>query len=456
MAFEMKYDIAKCRPASYNPRLLTDDKKELLAQSLSECGVLKPIIVNGNGTIIAGHQRTNAMKLLGITHAPAFIIDGINRTDEVRFNQFHNGADIEISGHPDKIMIDCEREGWNFVSHKSINIIAKGSHNGVLKKELARLLMRYGDFTSCIIDHNGRCIVSSEYAAVCKMLRRDLWIYKCGPELSARVKYYFAQDYGVFSYSHIEKHTYIQSLAQMHRLEGRSKRKSRLYENLVLPNVNKRQRILDFGAGMFAYVNHLSRMGYNIRSLEFYYRKNHDLAIDVKFVNRCIDDLISNIRRNGLFDVVICDSVLNSVDSPESERAVVDTCRALCKPGGLIFLSGRLLDGVNRRRNASISSDKTNYLYFLDLNGFTGNLRYGHWYFQKFHTKSEIKSITRRVGRLIGSDYTTHVFRLMLENSNPLSRADAHKAIDHEFSLPLPGGSYQRASEVREAISNFY
>lgn len=36
---------------------------------------------------------------------------------------------------------------------------------------------------------------------------------------------------------------------------------------------------------------------------------------------------------------------------------------------------------------------------FLDKNGFTANLRYGEWYFQKYHDMANISELNTKYGR---------------------------------------------------------
>ena len=77
----MEYiDISILNPAEYNPRLLTNEAQEDLKKSIKELGIIKPIIIRqSDKRIMAGHQRTKTMKLLGYTHVPAFILDEIGR-----------------------------------------------------------------------------------------------------------------------------------------------------------------------------------------------------------------------------------------------------------------------------------------------------------------------------------------------------------------------------------------
>lgn len=59
-------DINSIKPAPYNPRRITDEQFENLKGSIRSIGCVVPILINNeNNVIIAGHQRTKAMKACG-------------------------------------------------------------------------------------------------------------------------------------------------------------------------------------------------------------------------------------------------------------------------------------------------------------------------------------------------------------------------------------------------------
>ena len=63
-----KISINDITPSEYNPRIITQKDKEILKNSLTEFGLVDPIIVNlKNNTIIGGHQRYFILKELGVT-----------------------------------------------------------------------------------------------------------------------------------------------------------------------------------------------------------------------------------------------------------------------------------------------------------------------------------------------------------------------------------------------------
>ena len=121
----MEYiDISILNPAGYNPRLLTNEAQEDLKESIRELGIVKPVIIRqSDKRIMAGHQRTKTMKLLGYTHVPAFILDAKNftanfRSGEWYFRHYHStaytGKDLNIFDKGMKISPEKELRGSSF------------------------------------------------------------------------------------------------------------------------------------------------------------------------------------------------------------------------------------------------------------------------------------------------------------------------------------------------------
>lgn len=111
------------------------------------------------------------------------------------------------------------------------------------------------------------------------------------------------------------------------------------YEKSLIPNCKKGERIFDFGCGQADYVKKLRKKGYDIHGVELFYRKGN--FIDSTMVHKMIDNLCEQLETKGLFDIVICDYVLNSVDSMTAENDVLTVVNAMCRMGGKIYFSGR-------------------------------------------------------------------------------------------------------------------
>lgn len=67
--------VGKLKPAAYNPRHMPDEELAALARSMTEFGVVDPIIANKEGTVIGGHQRLKAAQIAGIETLPVVYVD---------------------------------------------------------------------------------------------------------------------------------------------------------------------------------------------------------------------------------------------------------------------------------------------------------------------------------------------------------------------------------------------
>ena len=170
--------------------------------------------------------------------------------------------------------------------------------------------------------------------------------------------------------------------------------------------------------------------------------------------NRQIDALIKRLQTAKTFDVVVCDSVLNSVDSTEAERNVMACLNLFC--GDRLFVSGRPLTQALAKLNQNRDKSLKKYVKYLDDDNFTGDYRKGNWYFQHFHDKPGIEklmtengfAIKRMTYGLFGDSFQVEAVKV-----RDLDQQQYIDAIDFEFNLPLPGGkSYQRHNDMRKAL----
>lgn len=366
--FDPDHPIEKLHPAPYNPRRISESDFENLRRSVRTLGAIKPVIVS-EGTIIAGHQRTKAMRAEGMETAPVQFLGKVSVTEEIRFNQIHNGADIDESEEIGVRVPAGLTPGWHVIQSSKVQVKNRLARGAVRRKEILKLLTKHGPWGGAVGTVDGRVVSSADYAACCQQLGFPLHLHVIEPEKEGAAREYLGASYGVYSYAHLPRTTWAQSLAQMNRLNGGGKRelRSRTYEHVVLPTVTKRDRILDFGAGKMAYVSRMSAAGYQIRGVEFYFQRNGRIAHGE--VQRHIDRLIANLEERGPYDVVVCDSVLNSVDSVEAEESVLLTLSALCRKGGRIIFSGRSLDSELSRLKHRTCIEKTHtrrQVNFLD------------------------------------------------------------------------------------------
>lgn len=168
MRFIENYPIDQITPADYNPRKIKENAFEKLQESLLKFGVCKAVIANLDGTIVAGHQRTKAMKAVGINHCPIFILEkNVSLQDEIKFNLMHNSVETETA----KMRIDNAADipfGFTLVKNEHLETVHNGK--GSIIKEISRLISKYGDYGNIIVDEDGNVIHNADYAYCCKLL----------------------------------------------------------------------------------------------------------------------------------------------------------------------------------------------------------------------------------------------------------------------------------------------
>lgn len=434
--------------AEYNPRFLSDDSFEMLKKSIRELGIIKPVIVRlENRTIIAGHQRTKAMTALGITETPAYVLKNLNYADEVRFNQLHNACELEVSPKAPKMRITATLKVGEFqrVKNSQIKVEALGSLNS-LTNVLAKLLIKYGEFGCPICTPDGTVRVSAAYAYAAKITGSDMDVLCLEDAKAMKAAEYLSKQYGVFSYDTLEKKTYQQRYAQKKRLrDGRkgdaNSNKSFLYEKYVLPYLQaapKTIRICDFGAGQKDYYSKLKKAGWDIVAVDPYHMKDGSVDVDIRGNAADFIKIATEIEKRGLFDVVICDSVLNSVDSVEAEQAVINTVYGLCRMGGHIFISGRNLEAEVKRGNTKTIKTEDSLVHFYDKDNFSGIFRNGEWFYQKFHTRDDIKAIAEKMSSDYKVFYNSQAFEISAVKNRTVNLDEVISGLRYEWNLPLP------------------
>ena len=433
MEFKIK-NINELRGADYNPRIISDEAFEKLKESLKTFGVCKPVIANENGTLIAGHQRTKAMKEVGITEVPTYILKSkIVVHDEIRFNLMHNS--IETENSTARITnVNELKFGYNMTSPDNIEVLEH--KNGGILKEICRLLIRYGIWGSVIVDEQGNIIHNNDYAVACKNLNLECLVYKMPNDKVALFLEYMKIDYGRYDYEALGVKAYNQTYCQMNRSGNIH---SRLYERYIIPNINKNQRIIDFGAGKKEYATRLRQKGYRTKAYEPHLKKPNTEKLDVRQVVMDIDEIQKDIQANGLYDVVVLDSVLNSITSKEFEHYVMTTCNSLLKEDGIFYTGTRNLKAAELERE--ISTDGVRYVQFLDKDKFCATFRKGVWTLQKFNdTKMLYKLMRKYFDEVKVYDSDKVQLFAICKKPKKLPLKEYEKALSIEFNMEYPGG----------------
>jgi ParB family chromosome partitioning protein len=388
--FHPALSVDEIKGAPYNPRRIQEAQFAALQESLRQIGVVKAVIATTDGTLIAGHQRTKAMRSIGLTTTPAYVLRHVTQSDEIKFNQLHNASDANFHMSGLRFTMRDRGPGWHVIPPEDIEILGRPRAAAKIM-EIGKLLTKHGEWGNAVLTASGRVVGSQLYAYAVAIMAQPLRVCVVPDELGDAVERFLNGEYGEFSYDHLPKQTWVQSLKQPMRLRQDDIRdESRMWLYEVLPRVTKSMRILDFGAGQMDYVKRLQGEGYDIRGVEFFYRTKGAMAIDTRAVHQHIDALCQELHDRGLFDVVTCDSVLNSVDSKKAERNVCLCVAGLTRPGGISCLTGHSREEHDRREHeARTVTGMHRLVNFYDADGFTGMFDRGVWSYQLYHTKED-------------------------------------------------------------------
>jgi DNA modification methylase len=74
------WPLARLLPYANNARTHSDDQIAQIAASIVEFGFTNPILVGGDGVIVAGHGRLAAARKLGLTAVPVVVLDHLTPT----------------------------------------------------------------------------------------------------------------------------------------------------------------------------------------------------------------------------------------------------------------------------------------------------------------------------------------------------------------------------------------
>lgn len=127
-----KVDIKTLKKAKYNPRKISKREMDSLVRSIKKYGLVQPILVNKDMTIIGGHQRVDACRKLGYKEVDILIVD-LPDEDEKELNIALN----KISGDWDERVLT---ELLNELAEKS-----KLIYTGFNEKELEKLRWKQGN-----------------------------------------------------------------------------------------------------------------------------------------------------------------------------------------------------------------------------------------------------------------------------------------------------------------------
>ena len=132
MVKKVKRKTEELKPYEHNPRR-NAKAIEPVSESIKKFGLTNPIIINKDGTILAGHTRLEALKKLGIEEVECILVDGLTKDQERGFRIADNR--VGELAEWDKVLLeeeikeiestcDLDIERWNKI-HELKNDICK-------------------------------------------------------------------------------------------------------------------------------------------------------------------------------------------------------------------------------------------------------------------------------------------------------------------------------------------
>ena len=100
--------VSELKPYERNARTHSPKQIRQIADSLTAYGFINPVIIDSKGTILAGHGRVEAAKLLGMEAVPTICIDHLSE-DQIRAYILADNRLAEKSGW-DKSILATELE----------------------------------------------------------------------------------------------------------------------------------------------------------------------------------------------------------------------------------------------------------------------------------------------------------------------------------------------------------
>ena len=177
------WDIDRLLPYANNARQHTDTDVELIAKAFLEFGWTFPVLVAEDGTIIAGHCRTEAARKLGLKTTPVIVARGWSEAQIRSYRVFDNQMVARGTWDPEKLGEELAKimsdggdvAGLGFDPEELAALLASPGTDGLTDPDLAPDLpqqpaTRPAD-TWCLGEHRVSCGDSTQLTDVTSVLK---------------------------------------------------------------------------------------------------------------------------------------------------------------------------------------------------------------------------------------------------------------------------------------------
>ena len=119
--------LGDIRPYEKNPRR-NDDAVKYVMESIREFGFKVPLVIDGDGVIVAGHTRYKAAKELGMETVPCIVADDLTEEQIKAFRLADNkvaekaGWDFALLDQELDELLDFDMEAFGFTDQEDVDI----------------------------------------------------------------------------------------------------------------------------------------------------------------------------------------------------------------------------------------------------------------------------------------------------------------------------------------------
>jgi ParB-like chromosome segregation protein Spo0J len=102
------WELSRCIPYARNARIIPDSAVGKVAASIKEFGFKQPIVVDGEGVIIAGHTRLLAAERLGLSQVPVIVATDLTDAQVKAYRLADNRTGQEATWDMELLGIELE------------------------------------------------------------------------------------------------------------------------------------------------------------------------------------------------------------------------------------------------------------------------------------------------------------------------------------------------------------
>lgn len=489
--------IDQVRPSTYNPRTADPARLDLVELSLRKLGFLLPLYADADGELLSGHQRHHVAQRMGLPVVPVARVKAMplaerkavniafNRgTNDLRTSDTTSGITRELAtaqvheaaaALPDReasAMYPC----MNPAELPVADLVKINTGRWIpYARSLSRTLAGKGIHMPIVVGPDGMVVNG--------IGRLELAAQKNRPTIDAvqitahevtfatAMLNLLSMDFDIHNrYAELLRYNSFRRARRQRGWLGRGfvfgVLGGQSAKGFDLENPEHRRQwiwthgtsVLDFGSGHGTEAEMLRQAGIYVTEFEPY-RIDRSEQISKTDSLQIVRAFLQDVAQGRRYSSAFIASVLNSVPFAEDRRHVVTLVAALCDPRTTLYAcasSDHQADWRNIQGSEYINANDVNHITFaleyepgVKLGDFSDKPKV-----QKYHTNREFYELfAERFAAVQVSDSNNNV-EAICRHARPVDQQALCAAIEFEFNLPYPDGSYMgMVAEAKAAYS---